>query len=109
MRIDYAIVGAMALNEYGYRRVTEDVDILLTADGFSRFKQQWLGRGYVEKSPGSHSMRDTENNITIDVVLSGEYPDRREDARAREFAESLDPSVREKYVELWSAAQTAIE
>ena len=26
--IPYAIVGAMALNEYGYRRVTTDVDVL---------------------------------------------------------------------------------
>src|SRR5438477_11322227 len=35
-RIPYAIVGAMALNEYGYRRVTVDVDILLTPPGWSR-------------------------------------------------------------------------
>ena len=28
--VPYAIVGAMALNEYGYRRVTTGVDVLLT-------------------------------------------------------------------------------
>ena len=27
--IPYAIIGAMALNEFGYRRVTVDVDVLL--------------------------------------------------------------------------------
>jgi hypothetical protein len=34
--IAYAIVGAMALNEHGYRRVTGEVDVLLDASGLSR-------------------------------------------------------------------------
>lgn len=73
-QIPYAIVGAMALNEYGYRRTTSDVDVLLTADGLSTFKARWLGRGYVEKFPGSKGLRDTENNVTIDVLIAGDYP-----------------------------------
>jgi hypothetical protein len=51
--IPYAIVGAMALNEYGYQRVTTDVDVLLTREGLAQLKAQVLGRGYVEKFPGS--------------------------------------------------------
>src|SRR5919198_6296156 len=47
-RIPYAIIGAMALNEFGYRRVTVDVDVLLTPDGLAAFKKNYLGRGYVE-------------------------------------------------------------
>jgi hypothetical protein len=74
LEIPYAIVGAMALNEYGYRRVTEDVDVLLTRDGLNRFKQRWLGRGYVEKFHGSRGLRDTENGVPIDVVVTGDYP-----------------------------------
>jgi hypothetical protein len=31
--IPYALIGATALNEYGYRRVTVDVNILLTREG----------------------------------------------------------------------------
>jgi hypothetical protein len=73
-RIPYAILGAMALNEYGYRRVTVDVDVLLTPEGLAAFKAAALGLGYVEKFPGSRGMRDTENGVPIDVVLSGEYP-----------------------------------
>lgn len=72
--VPYAIVGAMALNEFGYRRVTTDVDVLLTAEGLAAFKAHWLGRGYVEKFPGSKGMRDTENGVAIDVRLAGEYP-----------------------------------
>ena len=73
-RIPYALVGAMALNEYGYRRVTVDVDILLTRAGLDAFKRAHLGRGYVEKFPGSRGMRDTEHRVDIDVLVAGEYP-----------------------------------
>jgi len=72
--IPYAIIGAMALNEFGYRRATVDVDVLLTADGLAAFKSAHLGRGYLERFPGSRSLRDAENRVDIDVVLSGDYP-----------------------------------
>ena len=72
--IPYAVIGAMALNEWGYRRVTVDVDILLSPEGLARFKGAVLGRGYVEKFPGSRGLRDAETGVTIDVVLAGEYP-----------------------------------
>lgn len=72
--IPYAIAGAMALNRYGYRRVTVDVDVLLTRDGLARLKHEVLGRGYVEKFPGSKGLRDTEHGVAIDVLLAGEFP-----------------------------------
>jgi hypothetical protein len=72
--IPYAVVGALALNEWGYRRVTVDVDVLLTAEGLRRLKAEVLGRGYVEKFPGSRGLRDVEAGVDIDVLLAGEYP-----------------------------------
>jgi len=72
--IPYAIIGAMALNEWGYRRVTVDVDVLLTPEGLRRLKEEVLGRGYLEKFPGSRGLRDTEAGVTVDVVLTGEFP-----------------------------------
>src|SRR5262249_44084186 len=120
-----------------------------------------LGRGYVEKFPGSRGMRDTENGVAIDVLIAGEYPgdgkpkpvrfpdpadvalrgergaflplaklvelklasgisaphrlkdlaDVLELVRAihapRSLADELDASVRDKYFELWEAAQAA--
>jgi hypothetical protein len=72
--IPYAVIGAMALNEWGYRRVTVDVDILVTAAGLKALKDEALGRGYVEKFPGSRGLRDTQAGVNIDVVLTGEYP-----------------------------------
>ena len=72
--IPYAIVGAMALNAYGHRRVTEDVDVLLTREGLAAFKARNLGLGYVEKFKGSKGLRDTEFGIGVDVIFEGEYP-----------------------------------
>ena len=83
MQIPYAIVGGMALNEIGYERVTQDGDILLPREGFDRFKQTWLGRGYVGKSTGKAAVRDTENDVVIEVVFAGDYPGEREPTAVR--------------------------
>ena len=72
--IAYAIAGAMALNAYGYQRVTVDVDVLMNREGLAAFKARHLGRGYVEKFPNSRGMRDTEYGVNIDVLIAGEYP-----------------------------------
>lgn len=72
--IPYAIIGALALNEWGYRRVTVGVDVLLASEGLRSLKQEALGRGYREKFPGSRGLRDTEAGVDIDFVLAGEYP-----------------------------------
>jgi hypothetical protein len=72
--IPYAIIGAMALNEFGYQRVTVDVDVLLTPEGLAAFKRKHLGHGYIEKFAGSRGIRDVEHGVNIDVVLTGTYP-----------------------------------
>ena len=74
LEVPYAIVGAMALNEFGYQRTTADVDVLLTPSGLAAFKTHRLGRGYVEKFAGSRGLRDTEHGVDIDVVLTGGFP-----------------------------------
>jgi hypothetical protein len=159
LNIPYAIVGGMALNEYGYRRVTVDVDVLLTRESLQKFKDHWLGRGYVEKFAGSRGLRDAELGVAIDVLVTGDYPgdgkpkpvrfpdpaevairdgslaliplatlielklasgmssiQRAKDIGdvvelvrhaqpARSLGAELDPSVRDKYFEIWDALQ----
>jgi len=43
--IPYAVAGGMAMFQHGYRRFTEDVDILVTADGLERSTRSWKVRG----------------------------------------------------------------
>ena len=74
LRIPFAVAGALAANAHGHVRTTEDVDILITPEGLKAFKERWLGRGWVEKSPGSRGLRDALTGVSIDVLLTGEYP-----------------------------------
>ena len=72
--IPYAICGGLAVAAHGHIRYTEDVDVLLTADGLARFKKARLGRGWVERFPGSRGLRDAAENVRIDVLVTGDFP-----------------------------------
>jgi hypothetical protein len=50
--ISYAVLGAIAMGEHGMRRLTLDIDILLTAEGLSEFTSRYVGRGYAPAFPG---------------------------------------------------------
>ena len=55
-RIDYAIIGGMALALHGFVRPTQDVDLLMTRDGLERFAESLIGRGYVAALPGAQTL-----------------------------------------------------
>ena len=98
-QIPYALVDGIALDEWGYRRVTVDVDVLLSPEGLAILKDAALGRGYVEKFPGSRGLRDAETGVTIDVVLAGEYPGDGK-PKAVVFPDPKDAAVRGERVSL---------
>ncbi len=72
--IDYAVVGGMALFLHGFRRFTEDVDILVTREGLAKLHQALEGSGYRPPFAGSKNLRDTENGVRIEFLVSGEFP-----------------------------------
>lgn len=73
--IPYALLGGLALAEYGYPRLTEDIDLLLTPSGLERFRQRLVGRGYRPAFSGAEkTFRDTETGVRIEIVTAGEYP-----------------------------------
>ncbi len=71
LRIPYAICGGLAVFEHGHERMTTDVDVLLTADGLERFRREALGRGWLERFPGSRGVKDIEHRVPIDVLVAG--------------------------------------
>jgi hypothetical protein len=73
-QLPYAIIGALALNEYGHRRVTVDVDLVMREEHLLEFKQRWLGKGYVERVPGTGKLLDTDFNVNVDVLSTGRFP-----------------------------------
>ena len=72
--LPYAIIGAFALNEYGHRRVTVDVDLVMREADLRQFKRAHLGKGYAERTAGTGKLLDTELGVNIDVLSSGRFP-----------------------------------
>ncbi len=72
--IPFAVVGAIALQHYGYVRHTEDIDIVTTPDGLNKIHETQVGRGIVPRGPGLRKrLRETEHVVNIDVITSGEH------------------------------------
>jgi len=158
LKIPYAVVGGMALFSHGYRRFTEDVDLLVRSEDLKTIHDALRGRGYMPPFERSKQLRDTESKVRIEFLTTGAFPgdgqpkpvafpdprdaaeereglkvlrldrlielklasgmsaphrmrdlvDVQELIRAaqlpRELATQLDPSVREKFLELWELA-----
>ncbi len=74
-QLDYAVIGAMALVAHGYRRFTEDVDVLLSPESLELFRERLLGLGYLPAFPDARkSFRDTRTGVKIEVMTAGDYP-----------------------------------
>jgi hypothetical protein len=73
--IEYSLIGAVALNNYGYRRFTEDIDLLLTQAGLQKFQKELVGLGYRPAFEGAtKKFRTTEENVPVEIITSGEFP-----------------------------------
>jgi hypothetical protein len=157
--VPYAVAGGIALFRHGYRRFTEDVDIVVDKASLKLIHRELQGRGYLPPFAHSKNLRDTELGVKIEFLLTGEFPgdgkpkpvsfpdpsavtfehegiqfinlqtlvelkiasgmtgsDRHRDLidvqelikaidLPKEFAEKLNPYVREKYDELWVATR----
>jgi hypothetical protein len=73
--IDYALVGALALNQHGFPRLTVDIDLLLTPRSLERFQDELVGLGYRPAFEGARrKFRTTDENIPVDIITTGEFP-----------------------------------
>lgn len=72
--IDYALAGAMAMYKHGHRRFTHDVDLIVTREGLECIHEKLEGLGYVRLFAGSKALRDAQNRVKIDFILTGDYP-----------------------------------
>lgn len=73
--IDYSLIGAVALNQHGYRRFTEDIDLLLSKEGLQKFRNELVGRGYRPAFEGAtKKFRTTEENVPVEIITAGEFP-----------------------------------
>ena len=73
--IDYMVIGAVALLAHGYPRFTEDIDLVMTAEGLEKFHEELIGLGCAPAFTGPKKrLRSTTDGVTIEVMTTGEYP-----------------------------------
>jgi hypothetical protein len=73
--IPYAVVGGMAMFAHGFRRFTEDVDLLVTRESMNRILSELEGLGYVKPFQASTTkLRDTGTGVQIEFLITGGFP-----------------------------------
>ncbi len=85
--IDYTVIGAVALNQHGYRRFTEDIDLLLTREGLKVFEEKLVEgvKGHVQgvrccrlpyraATRGKRKRFRRIGGVALNVSVAGEYP-----------------------------------
>lgn len=73
--IEYAIVGAVALNQHGFQRFTTDIGLLLTSEGLDKFRETLVGLGYRPSFEGARKkFRTTDGNVPLDIIIAGDFP-----------------------------------
>lgn len=72
--IPHVVAGGMALYRHGFRRFTEDVDLLVTRDGLTAIHAALDGLGYLHVFKGSKKLKDTETGVQIDFLITGDFP-----------------------------------
>ena len=72
--IPYAVVGGMAVNAHRHRRTTDDLDILLTPEGFAEFHKQFVGQDFDAISGRPRRFVDRGNAVSLDVLVTGLFP-----------------------------------
>jgi hypothetical protein len=74
LHIPYAVAGGMALFAHGFRRFTEDVDILVSSEGLKTIHRELAGLGYRPPFEGSKNLRDVESGVRIEFLVAGQFP-----------------------------------
>ncbi|OAI54209.1 hypothetical protein AYO47_03320 [Planctomyces sp. SCGC AG-212-M04] len=72
--IPYGIVGGMAMFRHGFRRYTEDVDLLVTRESLDRIHKELTGLGYLPPHANSRHLRDTSNGVRVEFLVTGDFP-----------------------------------
>jgi hypothetical protein len=73
-RIPYAIVGGMAVNAHGHHRTTNDLDVLVTAEGLAEFRRRFVPKNYEGHPRLPRRFTDKTNQVFVDFLVTGLFP-----------------------------------
>lgn len=103
--VPYAVVGGLALFFHGYRRFTEDVDILVTKDDLKLIHEKLEGLGYTPPFAGSKHLRDADTGVKVEFLTTGEYPG---DGKVKPVAFPSPADVRVEGAGVWFLSLPAL-
>lgn len=72
--IRYCIIGGLALGIHNYQRSTDDIDLLVSKEDFSKIQECLIGKGYTFR-PGSRKnmyMHSGAAKVPIDILIEGD-------------------------------------
>lgn len=72
--IPYAVMGGLAVYAHGYRRFTDDVDILLTPAGLAEFRRLFVPKSYQPVPGRRRRFLDLQNQVPVDILVTGLHP-----------------------------------
>ena len=72
--IPHAVMGGMAVYTHGYRRMTDDVDVLLTRQGLEEFRRLFVPKNYDPVPERPRRFVDKMNRVTVDILVTGLFP-----------------------------------
>ncbi|MCI0460012.1 MAG: hypothetical protein L0Z62_23925 [Gemmataceae bacterium] len=75
--IPYAVTGGMAVNAHGHHQTTDDVDVLLSAEGLTEFRGRFAEAYDATPLRGGRRWLDRVNRVPVDVVVAGACPGER--------------------------------
>src|SRR5687767_14919778 len=64
----------MAMFAHGFRRFTDDVDLLVTRESMAKILEKLQGLGYVQPAGSSTKLRDTQSGVRIEFLITGGFP-----------------------------------
>lgn len=72
--VPFVVVGGIAMFHHGFRRFTEDVDLLVTREDLDLIHERLDGLGFVRPFAASKNLRDAVNGVKIEFLITGEFP-----------------------------------
>ncbi len=88
--IDYLVIGGLALNVYNYPRQTVDVDVVLSAEGFERFKNRIGESLYRPASDAVRRFVDPGTEVAVDILIAGQLAGRTSKNRRVRFPDPAE-------------------
>lgn len=92
-KIDYVVIGGLALNAYNYPRQTVDVDLVLTDADYRRFRKRFVGSAYTAAEGTPRRFVDPRTEVTIDVLIAGQLAGRKGKNRSVRFPQPGEAEV----------------